>query len=378
MDVWVWPAYVGVLLGVLTFALLLVPVLALQYRRYGQLSARRALGAAAVAVYGTCVIAYTLLPLPATRGGWCTTAAAGSQWRPLHSLTDIADATAGSGPLGVLSDRATLQVLFNVVLFVPWGLIVRGFYNRSVAVTTASGLLASAVIESTQLTGVWGIYQCAYRVADVDDLLANTLGALLGAALARWLLWWVPSPRSLEATRGLPRPVTSVRRWLGMALDLALFHVLGSALVISYRVAVLATTGQLPPPSSFAEAALSALLPALCVFLLPAWRGEGASVGQRAVRLVPVWERAPSRGRRLCRAVVVAGAYALALFWARWQSGTGSADAAQAVANTLLLAAFVAVPLTRRRGLSAVLTGARFEDERARRTPAARRSAPDR
>ncbi|WP_258723461.1 VanZ family protein [Cellulomonas sp. NS3] len=364
MDVWVWPAYFGVLVGVLTFALLLVPILAYQYRRYGQFSVRRVVGAAAVGVYGTALFAYTLLPLPASRGDWCATAAAGSQWRPLHFVADIAQA--GAGPSGLLTSRVTLQVLFNVILFVPWGLMVRGFWGRSLTVATASGLLVSALIEGTQLSGVWGIYQCAYRVADVDDLLANTLGALLGAALARWVLWWVPSPHSFDATRQLPRPVTSARRWLGMALDLTTFHVLGYTLLIGYRMVVLAATGHLPSRSTLAGAALYTLLPALCVFLLPAWAGgNGASLGQRAVRLVPLWAHAPSPGRRLARAAAIAGPYALALFCARWQAGTALGDAAQLLANALLLAAFIAVPLTQQRGLSAVLTGAHFDDERA-------------
>ncbi|NHC24190.1 VanZ family protein [Nocardioides sp. IC4_145] len=187
MDPWVWPAYVGVVLGTSALLLLLVPILAYQYRRYGQFTPRRALGAAAVSVYGTSQLAYTFLPLPDSRGDWCATAAASPQWRPLHFITDIADAAAGAGPLQLLSSRVTLQVLFNLVLFVPWGLMVRGFWGRSAAFATWSGFLASVVIESTQLTGVWGIYHCAYRVGDVDDLIVNTLGALIGAVLAPWV-----------------------------------------------------------------------------------------------------------------------------------------------------------------------------------------------
>lgn len=364
MDPWVWPAYVGVLLGTSALLLLLVPILAYQYRRYGQFTPRRALGAAAVSVYGASLLAYTFLPLPDSRGDWCATASASPQWRPFQFITDIADAAAGTGPLQLLSSRVTLQVLFNVVLFVPWGLMVRGFWGRSAAFAAWSGLLASVVIESTQLTGVWGIYHCAYRVGDVDDLITNGLGALVGAVLAPWVLWWMPRPRSFDDTRQLPRPVTSGRRWLGMALDLAAFNALGLALVVSYRLAALATTGRLPSTHPLVEAALITLVPALCVFVLPAWHGTGASLGQRAARLEPVWDHGPSTSRRLLRAMSVAGTYSLTQFYARWQPESVGATAAQVAGTLLLVAAFVAVPLTRQRGLSGVLTGARFEDER--------------
>lgn len=40
-------------------------------------------------------------------------------------------------------------------------------------------------VELTQLTGLWGIYPCAYRQFNVDDLIMNLLGVLVGAALFR-------------------------------------------------------------------------------------------------------------------------------------------------------------------------------------------------
>ncbi|WP_193615068.1 VanZ family protein [Nocardioides lijunqiniae] len=346
--------------------LLLVPILAYEYRRYGQFTPRRALGAAAVSLYATALVAYTLLPLPSTRGEWCATSAASPQWRPLHFIDDIGDAAAATGSFGVLTSRVTLQVLFNVVLFVPWGLMIRGYWGRSVVAATGTGLLVSVLIETSQLSGLWGIYECAYRIGDVDDLLTNTLGALLGAALAPWVLWWMPRPHSFDSTRGLPRPVTNARRWLGMALDLAIFNALGLALTIGYRITLLAATGQVPPHPHVAEAALSTLVPAVCVFALPALHGTGASLGQRAVRLAPVWDRPALVGRRLVQATAVPAGYALAVFCATWQRPDVLGDAAQVLAYILLLAAFVAVPLTRQRGLSALLSGARFRDDRTR------------
>lgn len=140
-------------------------------------------------------------------------------WTPLHLVDDIRGVVAAEGLVGALTSLTVLQVAFNVLLFVPWGVIVRGFLHRSVATATLSGWLASVLVEATQATGLWFVYPCAYRVADVDDVLTNTLGALIGALVAPVLVWWMPRSRALAAGRLRPRPVTVWRRWTGMAVD---------------------------------------------------------------------------------------------------------------------------------------------------------------
>lgn len=96
-------------------------------------------------------------------------------------LGDIADNGLG-GPAVLLRNLAVQQLVLNVVLFVPLGMLVRHLGSRTVVETTAIGLGVSLLLELTQLTGVWFAFPCAYRLFDVDDLIINTLGALLGAA----------------------------------------------------------------------------------------------------------------------------------------------------------------------------------------------------
>src|SRR5699024_4822160 len=61
------------------------------------------------------------------------------------------------------------------------------------------GLLLSFFYEITQLTGVYGIYNCPYRIFDVDDLFLNSTGALFGFLVAPILLALFPSQKSLLA-----------------------------------------------------------------------------------------------------------------------------------------------------------------------------------
>ena len=79
---------------------------------------------------------------------------------------------------------AVLQLGLNILLFVPLGALLHDRGRHATLTATAAGFALSLLIELTQLTGVWFVYPCAYRHFDVDDIIFNTIGAALGAALA--------------------------------------------------------------------------------------------------------------------------------------------------------------------------------------------------
>lgn len=210
----VYSAAMAIGLGVLVGILLFVPFVAVSYRRRGRLTAGRFVLWAAALVYFLAIWTYTLLPMPATNDFAC----AGVN---LDLAAFIGDLRAARS----LTDFAVLQLALNVLLFVPLGFFLRVLGGRGVVVAILVGLGISLVIETTQLTGVWGLYPCAYRVFDVDDLLMNTTGAVLGSLLA----FAVPRRfRSAEVpdAAGRAHPVTRGRRLLAMLCDL-----LGTALV---------------------------------------------------------------------------------------------------------------------------------------------------
>ncbi|WP_431229939.1 VanZ family protein [Paenarthrobacter nicotinovorans] len=363
MGEWVWPAYVGVLGGAALFGVFMVPIVAVQYRMYGRFTWRRFLGAAGLSIYGVALVAYTLLPLPDPTllkcgPGGSTFQALPFQALPFQFLDDIQRETSGLGITGTLTSRAMLQVVFNVVLFVPWGVIARRYLSWNIAVSTLTGALASGLIEATQFTGLWGIYDCAYRLADVDDLITNTLGALIGAMIAPLVLWFMPQRRDLRAARGQSRPVTVRRRWLGMIIDYVALTFLGFGFVVIYRVGLLAIGADLPGADDAVSLVLMHLVPGFLVFYLPALVGSGASLGQRAVWLQPHWPA--TRRRALLRASTTGGLYVVLSFLTALIPATAFGP----LSGLLLLAAFVAVPLTKSRGLSGVLTGAEMVDSR--------------
>lgn len=201
-------ALLAVLAGSVLALVLVTPVAAVLYRRRGGMGIGSLVTLLAAAVYGVALWTYTLLPVPERDEIRC----AGTQLVPLATWDDIA--ARGVGSVGeLLGNAAFLQVAFNVALFVPFGFFVRRILRRGFLVAGVLAALTSLLIELTQYTGVWGIYECAYRVLDVDDLITNTTGAVLGSLLSALFV-----SRTVRQ-RALPDHVSRGRRWMGMALD---------------------------------------------------------------------------------------------------------------------------------------------------------------
>ncbi|MGA8255072.1 MAG: VanZ family protein, partial [Nocardioides sp.] len=217
-------ALIAVALGSVAAVLLFVPTAAYQYRLDGSLAPRDLAVLLSGAVYALALWTYTLLPFPASDDYRCK----GRNLDLLNSIRAIGGGGEGVG--GLLRDPAFLQIALNVLLFVPLGVLVRMILKRGVLVATGLGLAISLLIEVTQLTGVWNLYDCAYRLFDVDDLIVNTLGAFVGSALSAIFV------RRRRADRpALPTTITSGRRLVGMLSDVLFLVIAGATVAIGYR-----------------------------------------------------------------------------------------------------------------------------------------------
>lgn len=364
------PAVIAILGGLALGVVLFVPYVARQYRRRGEVGPGHAALSLAAVIYGLALIGYVVLPLPAITPGFCAHGGAGRQ---LHSLQVLDDIRAGGGVGGVyelLHNAAALQLVFNVLLFVPLGMFARHLFRRGVVATTLIGFIVSALIECTQLTGDWFLYPCAYRIFDVDDLLANSLGALIGAIIGP-LLRLVPGQPAELIRAGTPRPVTAGRRLLGMVCDLLLLYVIGFGLSAGYVLAGYAFARTPPADRSGFASVLTLLgfwLPVLVLFVLIPLVGGGASLGQRIVRLAPRTRAGtrPSPLHGLARSLFGTGGYGVLVALANTSDIGLVSKVAGAVSWLLVLVAGLAVFTTKqRRGLSAALTRLHFVDARS-------------
>ncbi|WZH37991.1 MAG: VanZ family protein [Microbacterium enclense] len=283
----------AIIAGAVVALLAFVPFVAVSYRRRGRLTVGRTLLWAGAAVYFWAIWTYTLIPMPASDDYRC----AGVNLRPFEFVDDIRAAVAVSGRY--LTDPTVLQVVLNVLLFVPLGFFLRVLGGRGILVAGLVGLATTGLIETTQLTGVWGLYPCAYRVFDVDDLIANTSGALLGSLAA----FVVPRKnRGADRTPDaeVPRRVTRRRRLLGILCDVLGIALVGIAVSVIVQAAVTLLFGdtatfRTDEVASLAGTAVSAGVWFVVVLV------TGRSIGDLATRVrytngvLPAWVARPLR-----------------------------------------------------------------------------------
>jgi glycopeptide antibiotics resistance protein len=217
-------ALVAVVLGTILAVLLLIPTAAVQYRLDGRLGPRDLAILVTSAIYALAMWTYTLLPMPADHTFRCK----GSQLRVLGSLGLIHVPDHG-GPVALLREPAFLQIVLNVLLFVPLGYFLRVILHRGVVVATVVGFALSLLIELTQKTGDWHLYSCAYRLFDVDDIIVNTLGATVGSLLSLLVV------RRRTGKVVLPTTISFGRRLVGFACDVLFIALTGAAAAVAYR-----------------------------------------------------------------------------------------------------------------------------------------------
>ncbi len=217
-------AVVAIALGSVLAVLLLIPVAAVQYRLDGRLGPRDVGILVTAAIYALALWTYTLLPVPAEDTYRCL----GSQLEPFGSLRMVRLPDAG-GPEALLRDPAFLQITLNVLLFVPLGFFVRVVLHRGVLVATVLGLGISLLVEATQRTGVWSLYDCAYRLFDVDDLLVNSAGATVGSLLSLLVV------RQRRGEIVLPTTISFGRRLVGFVCDVLFIVLTGAATALVWQ-----------------------------------------------------------------------------------------------------------------------------------------------
>ncbi|WP_030149729.1 VanZ family protein [Mycetocola saprophilus] len=295
------PALIALFSGGVLAVVLIVPFVATSYRRRGGLSFWRSIGWLAFLVYMLAIWCYTLLPIP----GSADYRASGVELDIMSGVREIANYP-HANLQDLVHNTAFLQLALNVVLFIPFGFLMRTLFQRGFFVSTLLGFALSLLIETTQLTAVWGLFPRPYRVFDVGDLATNTLGALLGSLLA---FVFVGFARREEVRQREPRPVTAGRRFLGFFCDLLFLGLLGGGLVLMvrvYRATVLGQSGAELATTTQTET-LVGLIPIaiqfLCVMI------GGVTVGESAVLLAPVYHRVPAFFSRLLRFVFGLGGY---------------------------------------------------------------------
>lgn len=307
MRTWLVEGATSVLLFVLLVPLAIGPFLALVYRRYRWPAPAPTAAAALSGLYACAVVAFTTFPLPKDPLRACRTGR-GSHWQltPLASLDDVSGAFRADGVVAGLTSGVFLQVVLNVVFFVPLGLVLAYVLRRGLVTAVLAGLGLSLLVELTQGTALWGLYPCPYRLADVDDLLTNTLGAVIGWCLGALLRRALPYRR--PPAREDLAPPTMRRRIAAAVIDLTGLLVLSLAIGVGLALLALGSGRDLGVyDDAFTVAAWA--LGVGWLLVVPWVRSDRATPGQAVVLLGVESSRARHPAPR--RAMVV-------VFLVRW------------------------------------------------------------
>jgi glycopeptide antibiotics resistance protein len=327
---------IAILIGSLLALVAFAPVVAVRYRRAGVLRASDVLLLLGVACYGVAIWSYTLIPLPESGLYHCVK----PNYAPLAFIHDIIDDPAKS----LLHNKALFQVVFNVVFFMPLGGFLRILLKKGVVVATAVGALVSVLVETTQLTGIWGLYPCAYRTFDVDDVILNTSGALIGSLLLMPVAAIIQGRLPVRATQ-----VTVGRRAVGMVVDVlsvTLMNMFFSVAIRSVEIySAAANHTKFDPSSTNSSVAIWApvAVEALCVLL------RGQTLGEITVSIRPESNSPKTLWQRPLKFILGIGGY-LALTWLRF-------DGQETALMAFCIISALAPLLTKdRRGLTGLLT----------------------
>ncbi|MEK0316618.1 VanZ family protein [Cohnella sp. 56] len=237
MSFYAQPLLAAVLFSILLGVLLFVPWLIYSYRKYGFFSLWATSVAFSFIYYMISALFLVLLPLPASYDT-CAQQAPGTvhySLLPLRFMADIVkDGTVvwsrpGTYPQ-MLKQSAFWQAIFNLLLLVPFGAYLRYFFQEKRHWQKALGLGfgLSLFYEVTQLTGIYGVYKCAYRLFDIDDLMLNSAGALVGYLAAPIVLALFPSRASLQAKQdsfGINSQAAPIAQLLALLVDYAIIRI---------------------------------------------------------------------------------------------------------------------------------------------------------
>ncbi len=258
---------------------LTLPILAYLYHRDGRLRFSAVCGTYISVLYLLSIACFAFYPLPAAETGPGITYGVPPQWNPFGFIGDIAQD-------GL---KAVFQLLFNIVFFMPLGFIAGYLLGMRARTAILLSFAVSAMVELAQLTGLFGLYDYAYRCCDVDDLICNTLGGALGWLCARAL--------GCRCAMNAERPETTrspgfLRRCVAFWIDMSLASFVATITWVGVALLSSVLWGhplEIPPMGqeqtlAVWQTTVMALMFVVLEIVIP-WFHDGSTIGGAFVRM---------------------------------------------------------------------------------------------
>ena len=202
-----------------------LPYLIYNYRRRGSVWSLRVLIIYSFILYLLCCFFLVIWPLP-DRDYVVNLTTPTMQLTPFTFIGEIVrdgQQVAGSAievVKGVLLSQSFYQVAFNLIMFIPFGIYLKYYFDCSFLKTLLLSFALSLLFELTQLSGLYFLYPRGYRLFDVDDLIINSLGGAVGYLLAMPLSKLLPTRQEIdEASYRRSQKVSLLRRTVALICD---------------------------------------------------------------------------------------------------------------------------------------------------------------
>ena len=205
-----------------------LPFILYQYHKYGSIHKLRVLIIYSFILYLITIYFLVILPLPDINS---VTAPVGDTIKliPFSFVNDFIRESSivwndPSTYLKALTEPCFYVVAFNILMTIPFGMYLRYYFKCSLKKVLLYSFLLSLFFEITQLTGLYFIYPYPYRLFDVDDLIQNTLGGVLGYLLMGFLDNFLPTREEIDKEAIIDgTKVSGLRRITLFFLDLFIY-----------------------------------------------------------------------------------------------------------------------------------------------------------
>ena len=226
MEIYLFPITTAMITFLAITTMITIPYMSFSYRKYGSVSLFRTLIIFSFVLYILTAYYLVILPLPNPE-----------TLEPMNNIMDhvqlipfqfIADfinhtvfrITDFNTYLPALRQSVFIQVFFNIMLTVPFGIYLAYYLKKDLKKTVLFTFLLSLFFEITQLTALYGLYPRPYRLFDVDDLILNTLGGLIGYVIYKKFLGFLPSRDEIDKKNLVQsQKVGYIRRIFALSVD---------------------------------------------------------------------------------------------------------------------------------------------------------------
>ena len=217
--------------------LITIPFILLSYHKYGSINKIKTLVIYSFILYLITIYFLVILPLPSFDTA-SKIPPPHFNFIPFNFVRDFIRETSliitdTSTYIKAIKEPCFYIAVFNIFMTIPFGMYLHYYFKFSFKKTLLYSMLLSLFFEITQGTGLYFIYPNPYRLCDIDDIILNTTGGLVGFGIMKLLEGFLPSREELDKRAyETGKKVSGLRRITIFCLDIFIFLIINSIIYI--------------------------------------------------------------------------------------------------------------------------------------------------